>query len=138
VQLQGEHKWDGLWEMLTDFAEERQLDGIELMVHLPRVGEEFHATWRTKSRVEQHEAWRSEIPLVIDGTKAGHIKLVGAAGDGSFCDWMGQIVSGLRPFEEHLREVIVRILDDRIPTPEPVRGPAAGLQMPVFAGKVRG
>jgi UDP-GlcNAc:undecaprenyl-phosphate GlcNAc-1-phosphate transferase len=138
VQLQGKHKWQSLWEILTDFAEQQQLDGIELMVHLPSVGEEFHATWRTKSLVEQHEAWRTEIPLVIDGTRAGHIKLVGAAGDGSFCDWMGHIVSGLRPFEEHLREVIVQILDERIPAPEPRHGPASVLQLPVFADKIRG
>ncbi len=79
VRLHGKHKWESLWTLLTDFAEQYQMDCVELMVDIPSIGEEYHATWRTRSLVEQHEAWHSELPLIVDGMRAGHIKLVGAA-----------------------------------------------------------
>lgn len=138
VQLHGKHKWESLWDLLTEFAEERQLDAIELMVNLPSVGEEYHATWRTRSVSEHNEAWRSEIPLIIDGIRAGHIKLVGEAGNGVFCDWMGEIVSGLRPVEEHLREVIARLLTHSGAATESIRDSPSVRKLPELADNVPG
>ncbi len=79
VQLHGKLKWEGLWATLTEFAELYELDGVDLMINLPSFGEEYHGTWRTRSSVEHHEAWRSDIPLVVDGVRAGHVRLIGNA-----------------------------------------------------------
>lgn len=105
VRLQGSHAWDQVWEMLTEFALDHDLDSVELMVNLPSIGEEYHATWRTKSTVEQHEAWRTEIPLVLGTVKAGHIKLAGTA-EGSFSTWLSTVASGLKPFEMQFISVV--------------------------------
>lgn len=106
VRLQGTHKWENLWTLLTDFAEQYQMDCVELMVNLPSIGEEYHATWRTKSIVEQHNAWRSELPIIVDGVRAGHIKLVSAAEDRAISFWMTELMAGLQPFEEQFREIV--------------------------------
>lgn len=136
VQLHGKHEWESLWQTLTDFAEQHQLDGVELMVNLPSLGEEYHATWRTRSVVEQHEAWRSEIPLVVDGTRTGHIKLVGASAEGSFCDWLNNVVCGLRPFEEQLREIVTQMRSRRAAETKTLRDSTPVLRLPRMADEL--
>ena len=118
VRLHGEARWDELWSTLTSFAEEFEMDRVELLVNLPMLGEEYHATWQTRSAVEHHEAWRSEIPLLIDGLRVGHIKVAGGVGSGSLCEWMSELISGLRPFEEHLVSLIQTLrLQQTVATP---------------------
>lgn len=115
VQLHGNCHWEELWETLTQFADRFELDGVELMVNVPSVGEEFHATWRRQSAVEFHDSWRSEIPLVIDGLRVGHLKVNGAVGEGSICEWMSDLIGGLRAFEIHLIELIREVREQRLP-----------------------
>lgn len=122
VRLQGKHEWDHVWQILTEFAEQQDLDCVELMVNMPSVGEEYHATWRTKSKVEQHEAWRSEIPLVVEGIRAGHIKLIGEA-TGSFSGWLTQIAAGLKPFEEEFCRVVSDLRQKALVRPAPILKP---------------
>ncbi|MEO2035733.1 MAG: MraY family glycosyltransferase [Planctomycetaceae bacterium] len=102
AHLNGNHDWERLWVTLTEFAERFQMDKVELMVSLPAVGEEYHASWRRASSVEHHEAWKSEIPLVVEGMRVGHIRVEGAVGDGSICEWMSNLIGGLKAFEEEL------------------------------------
>ena len=83
------------------------------MVNMPSIGEEYHATWRTKSLVEQHQAWRSDLPLIVNGMRAGHIKLVGAADDKPISDWMTELMAGLQPFEEQFRDIVSALRAER-------------------------
>ena len=115
VRLHGDHQWQELWETLTLFADRFQMDCVELMVNLPMVGEEYHATWRRKSNVEQHDAWRSEIPLIVEGMRVGQIKVVGGVGEGSICEWMSELIGGLRPFEMQLVGLIEELRAKRLP-----------------------
>lgn len=112
AHLNGNHDWERLWGTLTDFADHFQMDKVELMVSLPAVGEEYHASWRRDSSVEHHEAWKSEIPLVVDGIRLGHIRVEGAVGAGSICEWMSELIGGLRAFEEEL-VMLIRELRER-------------------------
>jgi UDP-GlcNAc:undecaprenyl-phosphate GlcNAc-1-phosphate transferase len=114
VRLHGKHKWEHLWETLTQFAEKHELAGVELMVNMPSTGEAYHATWRTRTQVEQHDAWRSDIPLVIEGIRAGHVRLVGVAPPDSVCDWMNRVMDGMRPFENQLREIVLHLRNQRM------------------------
>ena len=136
VRLHGKHKWEFLWQTLTEFAEKHDLAGVELMVNLPSLGEEYHGTWRTRSRMEQHEVWRSDIPLVMDGIRAGHIRLVGVAPATSFCDWMNEIMSGLRPFEQQLREILSSLRSPHVSSPGSLRDSDSVLKLPVMPEKV--
>ena len=113
VRLHGKHKWEHLWETLTQFAEKHQLAGVELMVNMPSMGEAYHATWRARTQFEAHDAWRSDIPLVIEGVRAGHVRLVAVAPGDSFCEWMNDVMEGMRPFEQHLREIVAHLRTQR-------------------------
>lgn len=123
VRLHGDHQWEELWQTLTEFAERFEMDWVELIVHLPSVGEEYHAIWRKKSQKADHEAWRSEIPLIVSGMRVGHIKVVGGVADGSICEWMSDLIGGLRPFEIQLVGLIEQVRERKAPVPRPKADP---------------
>ena len=130
VQLHGNHEWQQLWQTLTEFAERFEMDAVELLVNIPSVGEEYHASWRSTSKVEQHDAWRSEIPLIIDGQRVGHIKVLGVCGNGSICEWMSDLIGGLRPFETQLIELIGEVHEKYAPRKSPSLSDSGSLQLP--------
>ncbi len=115
IRLHGKHQWEELWVTLTDFAEQLELDGVDLNVNVPSVGEEYHATWRRRTATKQNEAWKSEIPLVVRGLLVGHIRVEGAAGSCSICEWMSDLIGGLRPFEEQLIDLILELQRQHLP-----------------------
>lgn len=114
VQLHGDHNWQELWETLTDFAERFEMDTVELMVNLPKIGEEYHASWRRKSLTASHEEWKSEIPLIVEDMRVGYIRVVGAVGDGSICKWMSDLIGGLQSFEDELVMLIRDLREQRL------------------------
>ena len=130
VQLHGKQEWHELWHTLTAFADRFEMDAVELLVNIPSVGEEYHASWRSTSKVEQHDAWRSEIPLIIDRQRIGHIKVVGVCGHGSICEWMSDLIGGLRPFETQLIELIGEVRERHAPRTLPSLSASATLQLP--------
>ena len=116
VRLNGNHDWERLWVTLTEFADRFEMDRVELMVSLPVAGEEYHAVWRRDTSVEDHEAWKSEIPLIVAGMSVGHIRVAGAVGEGSICEWMSGLIGGLQGFEDQL-VVLIQELEDRAVPP---------------------
>jgi len=109
--LNGDHNWQNLWETLTGFAERFEMDSVELMVHLPKIGEEYHASWKRKTNTASHQEWKSEIPLIVEGMRVGYMRVVGAVGDGSICKWMSDLIGGLEAFESELVTLIEDLRD---------------------------
>ena len=106
VRLHGDQNWQSLWEMLVAFAERFEMDSVEFGVNLPRIGEEYHASWKRRNKTEAHEEWKSEIPLIVEGMRVGYIRVVGAVGEGSICKWMSELIGGLQSFEDELVQLI--------------------------------
>lgn len=113
VHLNGNHDWERLWITLKEFASRFGMDRVELMVSLPSLGEEYHAAWRRDSRAEDHEAWKSEIPLIVDERRVGSIRVQGAPGAGSICAWMSELIGGLQAFEDELILLIRELYRER-------------------------
>jgi len=130
VQLHGKQEWHQLWQTLTEFADRFEMEAVELLVNIPSVGEEYHASWRSTSRGEQHDAWRSEIPLIINGQRVGHIKVLGVCGKGSICEWMSDLIGGLRPFETQLIELIGEVHEKYASRKSPSLSESGSLQLP--------
>jgi UDP-GlcNAc:undecaprenyl-phosphate/decaprenyl-phosphate GlcNAc-1-phosphate transferase len=102
LHLNGDHNWEILWETLTEFAQRFEMDSVELMVHLPRIGEEYHASWKRKTHTPNHDEWKSEIPLIVHDMRVGYIRVAGAVGEGSICKWISDVIGGLEGFESEL------------------------------------
>ena len=108
TRLRGDRQWEELWQTLTEFAETFDLHSIQLNVNLPAIGEEYHASWDRRGRPPDSELWHSDIPLVAGNVTVGRLKITGACTEGSVCYWMGDLITGLKPFEAHL----IQLLED--------------------------
>ena len=86
------------------------------MVNLPQIGEEYHASWSRKTNTEMHEEWKSEIPLIVHDMRVGHVRVVGAVGQGSICKWMSELIGGLEGFESELVSLVEDIRERRLGT----------------------
>lgn len=109
IRLNGDHNWQELWETLTQFAERFQMDSVELIVNLPLIGEEYHGSWKSKTKTERHEIWKSEIPLIVQDMRVGHLRVAGAIGEGSICKWMSDLIGGLEAFEAELESLLTEL-----------------------------
>lgn len=106
ARLQGNGEWDELWNTLVDFAHRFELASVQLNVHLPALGEDYHATWQRREQPDEAQLWHSDIPLMAHNTNVGRIKLTGSCNNGSVCTWMSDLVAGLKPFETQMLELI--------------------------------
>ena len=106
THLSGTREWHELWTTLCEFAEDFDLSSIQLNVHSPSMGEEWHAAWNRKMPPSDLHVWHSDIPLVAGSTTIGRLKISGVRADGNFCSWMSELIAGLEPFELKLIELI--------------------------------
>ncbi len=112
TRLQGTRQWDELWSTLIGFAERFELSGVQLNIHLPAIGEEFHANWKCHGTIQDSRRWSSEIPLIADDLSIGHLKISGSCNSSSSsCAWVADMIAGLKPFEDHLLALIDETID---------------------------
>ncbi len=114
MRLQGTKEWEQLWLTLTQFAERFDLSQVRLSLNLHTINEEFHAKWERKSPPDIQECWSCDIPLHLREIPIGKVSLMGACRSESACEWMGELITGLKPFELQLIELI----DEHMPQAE--------------------
>ncbi|MEO2019639.1 MAG: MraY family glycosyltransferase [Fuerstiella sp.] len=114
IRLNGDQNWQQLWETLTQFAERFEMDTVELIVNLPLIGEEYHGSWKRKTTTETHKKWKSEIPLIVQDMRVGHLRVAGAVGEGSICKWMSDVIGGLEAFETELVSLIEELRREKM------------------------
>jgi len=121
MQLQGTKEWEHLWLTLTQFAERFDLSQVRLNLNLHSINEEFHAKWERKSPPDLQEYWSCDIPLHLRDMPLGKVSLMGSCRSESACEWMGELIAGLKPFELQLIELIEEQLplDDSKPASVP-------------------
>jgi UDP-GlcNAc:undecaprenyl-phosphate GlcNAc-1-phosphate transferase len=59
--------------------------------------------------------WRLEIPLFHGKLAVGRLFICGTNREDAACTWMGDIVDGLRPFEQQMRDLLDATAVDRTP-----------------------
>jgi UDP-GlcNAc:undecaprenyl-phosphate GlcNAc-1-phosphate transferase len=106
TRLQGDQRWDELWNTLTEFAERFDLSEVELNVHLPAIHEDYHAKWQRRDAPSESAVWFSDIPLIAEATTVGRLRISGSCQEDDVCTWMGDLIAGLKPFETHLLELV--------------------------------
>lgn len=102
ARLTGTRDWEELWETLTEYAERFDLNSVQLNVNLPALNEEYHVNWNRRERGSELQQWTTDIPLVVGRTMVGRLRISGQASDGSACQWMGELIAGLKPFETQI------------------------------------
>ena len=106
ARLTGTRDWDDLWDTLTVYAERFDLSLVQLNVNLPAFNEEYHAHWHRRHDGPDHLQWTTDIPLVAGDVSVGRLRIRGQPSQGSVCDWIGELVSGLQPFEAQMMNLV--------------------------------
>ena len=102
----GHRDWEQLWTSLISFAEKFDLSLVQLNVNSPSIGEEFHAFWERKEHPPLLRMWRTEIPLFHGKLAVGRLTICGTNRDGEACAWMAELIDGLKPFEQKMRDLL--------------------------------
>jgi UDP-GlcNAc:undecaprenyl-phosphate GlcNAc-1-phosphate transferase len=79
VQVQGNRKWQTLWTGLREAAPNYNIVGITLQIGIPHLHESFYANWNRNDIDLNGNAWRTSLPLSLDGQQIGKLSIVGAS-----------------------------------------------------------
>jgi UDP-GlcNAc:undecaprenyl-phosphate GlcNAc-1-phosphate transferase len=79
VRLQGSRDWGGLWRRIKTYADELDLQSVQLDINAPAIHESFFARWQRQQLSPASLAvWRMEVPLWAEnGLLLGRVLLVG-------------------------------------------------------------
>lgn len=125
LQLQGTLEWEDVWHDLVASAAKFNLMKIRLNLYLPRLHEDFFATWQRRSTSRADRRWSIEIPLVVDNAVVGTLSLVGVQNGGSVAPVLVELSDLLHPLETqltqlleaHERQKLNSLQSDSLPSP---------------------
>jgi UDP-GlcNAc:undecaprenyl-phosphate GlcNAc-1-phosphate transferase len=130
TRLQGNGQWDELWTTLIEFANRFDLSAVQLNINLPVIHEEYHASWKRKESPDRRQFWHTDIPLVTQSQTVGRLRITGTSEAGSVCQWMGELIAGLKPFETMMLALVEEHLAEaglmRAPPAAPPAGSGSG------------
>ena len=113
VRLQGQRNWELCWQVLREFAENKNLLRMTMDLNLPWIHESFHANFNSterKKNVTSNEQWSVELPLVVENRVIGRINIVASVQDTDFAE----IVSELNVILESLQSYFVETIDGKL------------------------
>ncbi len=106
VRLQGTIQWEEAWDGLVEAAEKFNLMKIRLNLYLPRLHEDFFATWQRRSTSRTDRRWSVELPLVVDNTVVGTLSVSGVQDGGSVAPSLTALSDIVEPLEMQLESVL--------------------------------
>jgi hypothetical protein len=98
--------WERVWEGLIESAERFHLTRIRLNVFLPRLHEDFFATWERKRDVGTDHYCSAEIPLVVDDQLVGYLNVTGVQPSGSSGRMIADFAELVEPLESQVEGVL--------------------------------
>lgn len=106
LSLQGSGRWEELWGALVESAERFHVVKMRLNLSLPRLHEDFFATWQRAGNHRRELLWQTDIPLVVDGMPVGRLCVTGLQDEASASAEMSQFIDFVEVLESQLRAMI--------------------------------
>lgn len=106
VNLQGDRSWEDLWGALVESAERFHLVKMRLNLAMPKLHEDFFATWKRAGNHHRDLLWQVDIPLVVDGLPVGRLSVTGLQNADSASGEMSQFIDFVESLESQLRSII--------------------------------
>jgi UDP-GlcNAc:undecaprenyl-phosphate GlcNAc-1-phosphate transferase len=112
LRLQGTRSWEELWRALVESAEKFHIVRMQLNLTLPRLHEDFYATWTRGGHHKSELLWKTDIPLVVDGLAVGRLNVTGLQNADSASSEMSQFIDFVETLETQLTGLIDQVVDD--------------------------
>jgi UDP-GlcNAc:undecaprenyl-phosphate GlcNAc-1-phosphate transferase len=106
LNLQGSRRWEDLWGALVESAERFHVIKMRLNLSLPRLHEDFYASWHRSGDHRRELLWQTDIPLVVDGQPVGRLSVTGQQNDDSASAEMSQFIDFVEGLESQLQLLI--------------------------------
>ncbi|PQO29783.1 undecaprenyl/decaprenyl-phosphate alpha-N-acetylglucosaminyl 1-phosphate transferase [Bremerella cremea] len=106
VRLQGNRKWEIIWESLVEWGEKMQVSEIKLDLNLPLAHEGYFASWKNSRQLDKDRVWRLTLPLVLSGNLIGCLTIVAERTEQSATQELESLYCVLEPFELSLAEIV--------------------------------
>lgn len=108
IRLQGSKQWDVLWRSLLESTRDIEVSNVRLNLHLPVIGESFHAIWEHPRRKgEPEDSWRVDVPLRAIGRVVGSVAISGTSSEEStVSDQLARLAGVLKCFESQIERFI--------------------------------
>ena len=111
-RLRGTGDWEALWGDLRSYAERFALVDVHLSINVPSLDEDYSASWKGVEKPSYERIWVAQLPLVHEGVTIGRIQVRGRSEDATRVADIAELITGLRPFETQVLD-IVRVHLDR-------------------------
>lgn len=106
LNLQGTRRWEDLWGALVESADRFHVIKMRLNLAIPRLHEDFYATWQKAGNHHREHFWQTDIPLVVDGMPIGRLSVTGVLSANSASGEMNQFIDFVEVLESQLRAII--------------------------------
>jgi UDP-GlcNAc:undecaprenyl-phosphate GlcNAc-1-phosphate transferase len=106
LNLQGSRRWEDLWGALVEAADRFHVVKMRLNLSLPRLHEDFYATWQRAGHHRRELLWQTDIPLLVGGQAVGRICVTGKPDGESASGSMSQFIEFVEGLEAQLHILI--------------------------------
>ena len=106
IQLQGNRRWDSIWNSLVEFAVDRDLSKIKLDVNIAWMQEGYHGSWRRARQPEKSSQLSLKMPIFIHERFVGRLELTGNARSASIVETLDQLNDRMRELYIQIQQLI--------------------------------
>lgn len=111
IQLQGNRRWDSIWNSLVEFAVDRELSKIKLDVNIAWIQEGYHGSWQRARLPEKSFQLSMKLPIFVCGRLVGRLELIGNARSVSIVETLDQLNDRLRELHVQI-ELLIETMDE--------------------------
>jgi len=133
LNLQGARRWEEFWGALVESAEKFHVVKMRLNLSMPRLHEDFYATWQKAGNHRRELFWQTDIPLVVDGMPVGRLCVTGVQNADSASAEIRQFIDFVEVLESQLRTLIQQDLARLAVKDRSLPEPAAEVKEPMSA-----
>jgi len=106
IQLQGNRRWDSIWNSLVEFAVDRGLSKIKLDVNIAWIQEGYHGSWQHARLPEKSSQLCMKLPIFVGERLVGRLELIGNAKSLSIVETLDQLNDRLRELHVQIQLLI--------------------------------
>jgi len=111
IHLQGNRRWDSIWNSLVEFAVDRELSKIKLDVNIAWIQEGYHGSWQRARLPEKSFQLSMKLPIFVCGRLVGRLELIGNARSVSIVETLDQLNDRLRELHVQI-ELLIETMDE--------------------------
>lgn len=106
-RFHGNREFNDAWQSLLAVAQRFDLAELNFNINAPMLGEVYHAHWQRRARPRHQRMWRTELPMLWNGTEIGRLALEGSVpGEASSFQWSSELLEACRAFETQVIDLL--------------------------------